>query len=134
MPWHAVAFPTICNPRLLRRQHIEKKRPRAAALGTGKERQRGKEAKRQRGKEAKRQTRQEATKAERQRGREAERQRGREAERQVFGCHFLDKNFHHLNIFHFRRWISVVCTTQLPVIAVSARTTMKGAAKCDMHC
>ena len=102
--------------------------PRAKGQGRH-QRQRSKEAKRQRGNEAKRQRGKEAK---RQRGREAKRQRGRE--RQRFACHFLDNNFHHLNIFHFRRWLSVVCTTQLPVMAVSARTTMKGAAKCDKHC
>ena len=125
----------------------KKKRQGPRAKGQGKEakRQRGKEAKRQRGIEAERQRgkeaerqrgreaeRQRGKEAKRQRGREAERQRGREAERQRFACHFLDNNFHHLNIFHFRRWLSVVCTTQLPVIAVSARTKMKGA-KCDKH-
>ena len=52
------------------------------------------------------------------RGKEAKRQRGREAERQRFACHFL-------NIFHFRWWFSVVCTTQLPVMDVSARTTWR---------
>ena len=46
----------------------------------------------------------------------------------------LTINFHHLNICHFRWWLTVVWTTQLPVMDVSARTTMKGAAKCDKHC
>ena len=49
-------------------------------------------------------------------------------------CHFLHNNVHHLDLCHFRRWIQDVSTTQLPVMDVSARTTMKGAAKCDKHC
>ena len=50
-------------------------------------------------------------------------------------CHFfLDNNFHRLHIFHVRRLPQDVSTTQPPVIDVSARTTMKGAVRCDKHC
>ena len=60
-----------CDLRLLRRQHMGKKRakgqgPRAKGQGTGKE---------------------------------AKRQRGKEAERQRFACHCVDNNFHYLNVF-----------------------------------
>ena len=51
-----------------------------------------------------------------------------------FACQFLHNNVHHLNIFHVRRLPQDVSTTQLPVIDVSARTTMKGAVRCDKHC
>ena len=51
-----------------------------------------------------------------------------------FVCHVLDNNFHRLYIFPFSLMASVVCTTQPTVMDISARTTMNGAAKCDMHC
>ena len=37
-------------------------------------------------------------------------------------------------IFHLIRWRNGLEQTQPPVMDVSARTTMKGAAKCDKHC
>ena len=37
-------------------------------------------------------------------------------------------------IFHLIRWQKGLEQTQPPVRDVSARTTMKGAAKCDTHC
>ena len=51
-----------------------------------------------------------------------------------FARHFLDLEFHHLNISHFRLWLQDVNTTQPPVMDVSARTTMAGAMKCVKHC
>ena len=51
-----------------------------------------------------------------------------------FACHLVDNNFRHLSVFHFRSLVQDVQTTPLPVMDVSAPTTMKGAAKCDEHC
>ena len=52
-----------------------------------------------------------------------------------FACHsLLLFVFDTVAIFHLIRWQKGLDSTQLPVIDVSARTTMKGAAKCDKHC
>ena len=50
-----------------------------------------------------------------------------------FACHFLDSTFHHLNISIFVDCFKMY-KQHNPVMDVSARTTMKSAAKYEKHC